>query len=356
MIKEFLFEASNAAGKAEQDSVVAVDVADARAQLERMGYSAIRVLTGEIVPQRRPPNVAANGDQIAAQSRYDPMPRAVARTYLRDWKWWVPGLAVLGEALWSGRAPYPGAGLLVAGLALVSTITLPMVLYNQALQARVDARRAAGLRYLALFRRLNLLGGHMAMAIAGDRAKLLAGDGDLERALQEFAAYADDPNRVAYLTQLAAIYDCAGEHEHMIATQRAALAASDNSAEMRIDVAWSLARYTTRYEEARALIAGIDEHSLAELGRLALMTVQGLLLQAAERHRPALEKLRMADTGLAPLTNPLVVGTRRELHGYMALSLKALGKLEEAEGLWSEAKGQLRKHHHYLLIKRYELA
>lgn len=211
MIKEFLYEANNAAGKAEQDSVVAVDVADARLQLKRMGYSAIRVHTGDVLPHRRAPNAAAHGDRIAVQSRYDPMPLAVARTYLRDWKWWVPGLAVLGEALWSGRAPWLGLGLLLAGLGLVSTITLPMVLYNQALHARVDARWAAGLRYLALFRRLNLLGGHLAMALDGDRAKLIAGDGDLARALQDFAVHADDPNRVGYLIQLASIYDCAGE-------------------------------------------------------------------------------------------------------------------------------------------------
>lgn len=94
---------------------------------------------------------------------------------------------------------------------------------------------------------------------------------------------------------------------------------------------------------------------MSELARTALITVKGLLLQAAGKHAGALEKLRAADAALAPLTNPLLVGTRRELRGYMALSLKALGKKDEAQVLWNEAKGQLRKHHHYLLMKRYEL-
>ncbi len=352
MIKEFLYEATNAQGVPEQNAVVAVDVADAKLQLERMGYRAIRVLSSDEHPHRRHVNEIPNAAAVAVQSRYDAMPLAVAKSYGRNWKTWVPGVVVLGYNLVSGTSPWIGGGLLLIGLALSTTVTLPMVLYQQVQFARAEGRWAAGLRYLGWLRKADFQKAIAPMMLDADRAKMMAGMGQLQQALDDFSQYADT-DRAAYLVQLASIYDCAGQKERMIAVQRESLADKPDSAELRIDLAWSLVRYTDRFDEARALMAKLDENSLGDLARLATQTVQALLAQHDRQHDQALAIMINVDDDLSAYANPLLIGTRRELHGYMALSLKALGQREEADRMWRDAVDLLRIHRHDRLIASY---
>jgi tetratricopeptide (TPR) repeat protein len=213
-----------------------------------------------------------------------------------------------------------------------------------------------GLLYVFLLRHLNFRGGVSALYLDAERAKMLAGLGKATEALQLFSVHSGDSNRISYLTQLGAIHDAAGDREKMIAIQRQLLKESKNSNEVRIDLAWSLMRYTTQYEEARQLVAGIHANSCAELYGAGLRIVHGLLAQVENQHEVAARGLRKVHDDLVPLVNPLTIGMRAELRAYLALSIKALGRHSEADALWLEVLPLLKIHHCDLLIARYEKA
>ncbi len=352
MIREYLFEAVNREGVEEKDSVVAVDVSDARLQLSRMGYSDVRVLTDELVSFF---TRACDGvlPALVIEAAYDSMPAALLKVFKGNWLLYLPGGLLIAEALWSGRTLYLGIGALLIGLGFVAFLSLPMVLYQQVLWARVRGHWASGLRNLAWLRRVNR-GGISAMQLDAEEAKFIAGQGDLERALQVIAPHADTRDQVGYLAQLGAIYNTAGDFDRMLQVHKQLIEASNNSKEARIDLAWALARYTTRYEEAREIIVGIHPSACSEMYGRGLRIVQALLAQAAGRHGAAAVDLRKVHDELLPMMNPLVIGIRAELRGYLALSHKQMGNTSEADTLWQEVLILLEVHHCDLLIARYE--
>lgn len=353
MIQEFLFEATDASGKAEHNAVVAVDVADARLQLERMGYSAIEILNNGFVRSQLPEQMVPDFRQKMAKARYVPVWRQVLDAYWRCRTWWLPGLAATILCLVLGYALYLPLFLLLVGLGVSSTIAVPIMLYELVLRADVEGQWSAGLRYLALFRKMNGLRGTREMELDWYQAKLMAGDGELDEALSLFSVHAH-ASKVTYLSYLASIYRNGGDQDTMIEMQRQAMFASGGTVNTRIDLAWSLVRYTTRYQEARDLIASIDERELTELARQVVLTVQAQLAQADGHHDQALVMMRNVDDERGPYKNAASKASRRELHGYMALSLKVLGQTDEAEVLWQDAIDTLRHLNQHLLIERYE--
>lgn len=353
-MKEFLFEGTGPDGGAEKSSLVAVDVADAHQQLSRMGYRDIRILTSDLDEFHRPQDRETAPPALLINAIYDSLPVAVLRIYGRNWLYWLPGVLLIGNEWRSEESLYGGIALLVAGLLLTAVWSLPVVLHDQALWARVRGRYRLGLLYVFLLRHLNFSGALTTIYLDAERAKMLAGQGRATEALQEFSVHAEDPNRVNYLTHLIAIHDAAGDRKKMIEIQRQLLAESKNSNEIRIDLAWSLVRYTTQYEEARQLVAGIHASNCAQLYAAGLRIVHGLIAQVENQHGVAARELRKVHDELVPLSNPLTVGMRAELRAYLAVSLKALGRRDEADALWQEVLPLLEIHHYDFLIERYE--
>ncbi|MES2017096.1 MAG: hypothetical protein V4484_11425 [Pseudomonadota bacterium] len=352
MIREFLFEAHDADGQLVQNSVVATDVADAKGQLARMGYRDISVRTGELQGLKRDANWDATSAARRINAGYHTLPVAVLNIFRARWLFWMPGAALAAWQYGTGRAPYLGLALLVTGLLHTALKALPSVLYNQLLWARVHGRYALGLRYVTMLGTLS--SGISAMNIAAERAKMLAGLGRVDEALAGFSVHEHEDNRVAYLTQLVAIHDTAGRRDSHIAVQRDLLEASGQSKEIRIDLAWSLMRYTTAHEEARALIADLHPSNFAEMFGAGLRIVQAMLDQAEGRHQNAIAALRKEHALFARYSSPLLAGMRAELCAYIALSMKAEGQLQEADALWQQVLPLMRIHHHDLLIARYQ--
>lgn len=353
-MREYLFEATGPDDDAEKSSVVAVDVADAHQQLTRMGYRDIRVLTSDLetvklsqAAQEAPPEELIN-------TRYDSLLVAVLKIYKGNWPFWVPGVLVLANEWRTGSPLYVGIVLLAAGLLLTTVLSLPFVLHNQERLARVHGRYRLGLLYISLWRRLNFTKSVTPLYLDAERAKMLAGMGKVEQALEEFSVHADDPNQASYLTQLVSIHDAAGDRKKMIAAQRKLLAESNNSKEIRIDLAWSLMRYTTQVDEARQLVAGIHSSNCGGLYASGLRIVHALIAQTENRHEVAVRELRKVLEELAAMTSPGIMGMRAELRAYLALSLKALGKRKEADAMWNEVLPLLKIHHYEYLIQRYE--
>lgn len=351
-LREYLYEARDADGQPVQDSVAAMDVADAKAQLARMGCRDIQVRTSDLTASRSD-NWDADSAARMINAGYDTMAVAVLKIFWARKLDWLPGVLVFSWAMSTGRKPYIGLALLAAGLLYTAFKALPSVLYNQLLWARVHGHYALGLRYVSWLRTV----GHGAlspMQLAAERAKMLAGLGRLDEALDEFSVFADSADQIAYLTQSSTIHDVAGRRDNMIATQRQLLEVSGNSQEVRIDLAWSLMRYTASHDEARALVAGIHPSSCAELQGAGLRIVHGLLEQSAGRHRQAIAALRKEHDFFARYSSPLVSGIRAELCGFIALSMKADGQRKEADALWQKVLPLMRIHHHHLLISRYD--
>ncbi len=353
-MKEYLFEAAGPDDRVEKSSLVAVDVTDAHQQLARMGYRDIRVLTGDLDAFHGRQDRETGPPAALINSRYDSLLVAVLKIYKGNWIFWLPGVLLIGNAWRSGQSLYGGAAALAAGLLLTTVLSLPVVLHNQALWARVRGRYRLGLFYVFLLRHLNFRGTLTPLYLDAERAKMLAGLGRAAEALQEFSVHAEDPNRISYLTQLVSIHDNAGDRKKMIEVQRQLLAESKNSNQIRIDLAWSLVRYTTQYEEARQLVAGIHANNCAQLFAAGLRIVHGLIAQVENQHGVAARELRKVHDELVPLSNPLTIGMRTELRAYLAVSLKALGRRDEADALWQEVLPWLKIHHYELLIERYE--
>ncbi|MES3022075.1 MAG: hypothetical protein V4857_10885 [Pseudomonadota bacterium] len=354
MMREYLFEANNADGNSEKDGVIAIDVGDARSQLARMGYRDIRIITDDLQGMRRPANFEEPLPALYIEAAYDTLPLAVLKIFKGNWLYWLPGAGILAEALWSGRAPYLGAAALAAGLVATALLALPVVIYQQILWARVRGRYALGLAYVSFLQRSKMSKGITPMALAGERAIMLAGLGRLDEAVAEYSAHEGKRDRIMYLTGLGSIHDAAGERGKMIEFQRQLLVESKDSKEVRIDLAWSLMRYTDQHEEARTLVSGIHAQSCAEIYGFGLRIVRALISQVDNRHDIAVTELRKVHDELTRYNNPLIIGVRAELRAYMALSLKSLGRKSEADAMWQEVLPLLRVQRVDLLIRRYE--
>lgn len=353
-LREFLYEARHADGRLVQDSVAAMTVADAKSQLTRMGYHEIQVRTDGLTASIRSDHWDADSAARMINAGYDRLPVAVLKIFWANKLAWLPGVLVFGGAMASGRQPYLGLALLVSGLLYAAIKALPSVLYNQLLWARVHGHYRLGLRYVSLLRCFGPKAGISALNLAAEKAKMMAGMGRLDEAIDEFSFYAEEGDQIAFLTQSGAIHDAAGRRDNMISLQRQLLEASGNSQEARIDLAWSLMRYTASHDEARALVAGIHPSNCAELYGAGLRIVHALLEQAAGRHRVAIAALRKEHDFFARYSNPLMSGIRAELCAYIALSMKADGQAGEADALWQKVVPLMRVHHHRLLMARYD--
>ena len=81
--------------------------------------------------------------------------------------------------------------------------------------------------------------------------------------------------------------------------------------------------------------------------------MNGMLEQAEGRHDAALALLRRAHDEIGAFKNPMIGAMQAEVRAYMALSLKAQGKLAEAELLWQPVLPQLCRFKYQLLMERY---
>ena len=226
--------------------MVAVDVADARLQLARMGYTDIRVLTDNLMGHLGPDTDNQAQTLVYIEARHDSLPAALLKMYRGNAIFWLPGALVLGYAFWSGSSTVTGSVLFTLGLLYTTYRTLPAVLYKQLLGARVAGRTAAGLRYVSLMRMLANKDHFSPMMADAEQAKLMAMDGHLAQAVELFSTHQGRDDRIAYLVQLNAIYDHAGDHDKAIAVHRETLEASQGKAEVKIDLAWSLLRRSGR--------------------------------------------------------------------------------------------------------------
>ncbi|NHZ96675.1 hypothetical protein [Massilia sp. CCM 8734] len=354
-MKKYLYEAIGPDGRVTKATVAALSVAEAHAQLTRSGHTGIRIRNDDLLHA----DLRGSDDpKIAAamiDSAYSSLALMMVKASLRGWITWLPGLLALIAGLWFALSflVWTGAALLLLAIVLIFMASLPAAAYQQVLLARANRSFARGLWWLGILR-MAKPAGISAMMLDAEQAKLLAGLGRIDEGLALFTGHAGDADLVAYLTQLQAIHDTVGERAKQIDIQRQLLVVSGNSIEARLDLAWSLMRYTRDYDDARRLSAGIEPNACSALYAAGLRVVRALLLQVDGKHDAALAQFESVYAELRRYNSPLIDFTCRELRAYMALSFKASGRIAEAEALWQQEMPHMCAHHCDMLIARYD--
>jgi hypothetical protein len=355
-----IYQARDAEGALVSGAVVARGSQEAKQQLAAMGLDDGKLLMestplGELPDVMLDPKLAA----AAARAAREGPGMALLRSFVGNVWLWAPPLLL---TVWSLRegSPFGIGDYLVFGYAALAAaallvLVLPMLLYNQLLQARMHARWRTARFCLALLARLNLLGAIKPYQLLSERCKILAGEGRVAPALLLWQTEEAHLTAEQYQTGLVQIHDAAGDHARMIEAQRAVIAQGGQEL-AKIDLAMALARHTDRMDEAEALIAGFEPQGLSELALAGFSYVRGLVAAARDQHAVAIRHYEQAVAQVRQFqNNPLVLGMIAEINGYTALALRAAGDQRRADALWQQVRPLLGLHRGCAgLIARYD--
>lgn len=355
-----VYEARDASGAPVGGAVVARGSREAKQQLAAMGLEDGKLLLestplGELPDLMLDPKLAA----AAARAAREGLGMALLRALKGNAWLWLPPLLLVGWSAYEGgpygTGDYLGFGYALLAVAALLVLILPMVLYNQLLQARMHARWRTARFCLSALTRLNLLGGITANQLLSERCKILAGEGRSADALALWQAEEAHLSPEQYQAGLVMIHDASGDHPRMIEAQRAVIAHGGQEL-ARIDLAMALARHTDQVDEAEALIAGFDPQGLSELALAGFSYVRGLVAAARGQHDTAIRHYEQAARQARQFqSNPLVLGMIAEITGYTALALRAAGDRARADTLWQQVRPLLGLHRGCeRLIARYD--
>ncbi|MDX1569971.1 MAG: hypothetical protein R3200_05750 [Xanthomonadales bacterium] len=346
---QYVYEATDPDGRTVRGAVTATSAGDAKGQLEKLGLER-SVLLLEPTPgsgsdHLLDPETAA----LAAKVSRESMARSLVRALLSNWWIWAPPALLLGwtirEGLPLGWADYLVILYAIGALLALIFLVAPMVLYNELLRARTSGRLRTAGGCLRLLRALDRFGNLPESALLMDEAKILAAGGEVEGAVELWQRNRADLDDVEYLTGLAQIHDAAGDHEMLIKTQRAALAAAPGNETFALDLAISLSRFGPAYDEAEELIQPINPGDLSELALAGYQFVRGLIASGRELDEQALAHFSRAIEQVEQFRgNPLVLSFISEINAFAAISLKRMGDTQRAEALWKEVWPMLKVH------------
>jgi hypothetical protein len=344
----FLYEAVGPDGQATSGALIATSSADALQQAAKIGLREVRIVMEpnpvDATLDLLDPESAALAVRVSREGIGVSLLRA-----LRGNAWiWAPPLAWVGWLLWQGE-PFDWAGWVAvlyatAALAVLVFLVGPMVFYNQVLRARVAARWKVAAICLALVKRLSVFGGITRNQLLLERAKILAGQGQLERALELWQGVQGTLPEAEYHSGRSQVFDTAGEHERMIEEQRAAMVDSPLKDMATVDLALSLARWGDAQEAERTL-AKVRQRDLSEMAQAGYQVARGILQAREGRHDVALRQYAAAIGQLESYRgNPLILGLIAEITAYAAISYKRLGQADRASQLWQHVWPLLKVH------------
>ena len=343
-LKRFLYQAKDEQDALVASSIIAAKVSDARAQLQRRGYSDIKILSANHdlvqIDDSEMERMAAG--LVEAQS--DAMPRALLKIILGNWILWTPFALWALWALFDGP-PFGISDYLAFALALLSLggacyLALPTLFYHASQEALAWGRVESALRYFRVVRKLGAPGIKKTVLNA-EEAKLLAYQGAKEQALRLLEGQRDLLTRIEYLGFLAQLYDAARDYPKMIETHAKLVEEAPDNQEFRVDLAMSLLRYAQRTQQAAELIQPIHPHECSELFASGLLYAQGLVAGQQGESRRAIHKLHEAFQGFSAFKNPLVYAIQAEICGYMAAYLHQQGDHQQAEKVWKQVRPRL---------------
>ncbi len=342
------YSAVNADGQDVHGVMLARDSLDAKQQIAQLGMQGGKVVMEPTPLSEQPdwmldPAFAA----IAARSVREGLAMAFLRALYGNLWLWGPPVALAAWSVYQGMpfgwGDYVGFTYLAIAVAALLLFIAPMLLYNQLLHCRVQARWGAARLCLGLLSRLNLLGGLREDQLLLERAKITAGEGELDAAIALWNPQASRLTEAQFQTGLVQIFDVAGDSAAMIAAQRSVLALEGGDMP-KIDLAMSLAK-SGAVDEAATLIAEIAPGGLSEIAAAGYQYARGLVAMNREQYGQALRHFSQAIQQADQFKSaPLIIGFLTEINGYSALCLKRNGDSEKAANLWRQVRPLLGKH------------
>lgn len=360
-MKQFVYEAIDAAGQKRQGSIVATTIADARFQLTRMGFRQTRILSSELelssAPELDLKDEAVAQAYVKAQS--DSLVMTLFRIALGNWIIWLPFLLWSAWALFQGPpfswSDYLAFGLFAVSLWVVVKLMMPSALYNAVLEKRVQSDFQGALTMSGIALRVAGGDAFMRKAFTQERAKALAGLGrqaDAEAALVSIQnELTDDEFRIAK----AGMADAARNYPEYLRLSEANYRHRPENSEMALDYATSLLHYDRQVETARQIASDFHPSALNELSRAGLNNVYALIAWHEQQWSVVIEKVQLVETALKPfMSNAMARGYLYRSLCYKASALRQLGREAEALQIWQQVSPMLNRHDPVLWQRIYD--
>jgi hypothetical protein len=356
-LKRFLYQALDEEDQPISSAFVAASVADARALLQRAGYSDIKILSSNQDPVPAP---EVDMEEMAAsliKAQSDSMPQVLIKIILGNGILWVPFALWAGWSLLEGE-PYTTSdqiAFLLASLSFGWTLylTLPSFLYNASQEALAWGRPDRARRYFQWLRKLGAPG-IQKTTLEGEEAKILAYGGDKGAALDHLDTHRAGMQRPEYLAFLGQVHDAARDYPKMIEVHRQLMEEFPDNQEHRVELAMSLLRYTDRCKEAADLLGEVHPNDCSHLYAHGFTYAQGLAAGCQGNHQLAVSKLHQAFDGFSEFRSPIVSAVQAEIAGYMAAHLHRCRDHDQAKRLWDQVRPRMEalKAEHVLRVYR----
>ncbi|AVP96286.1 hypothetical protein C7S18_03375 [Ahniella affigens] len=342
-MKEFVYEAIDAAGQKRQGSIVATTIADARFQLTRMGFRQARILSSELefskIPELDLKDEATA--KIYVQSQRDSLSMVLIRIALGNWLIWLPFLLCSVWSLVEGPpfslSDYAAFGLLALSVWVVVKLMMPSALYNVVLERRIQSDYQGALTISGIA--LRLVGGNafMRKAFTQERAKALAGLGRTAEAEATLVSIQNELTDDEFRVARTGMADAARNYGEYLRLAEANYRHRPDNSEMALDYATALLHHDRQVETARQIASAFHPSALNELSRAGLNNVFALIAWHEQQWQLVVDKIQLVEAALQPFkSNPMARGYLFRCLCYKASALRQLGRQGEAEAIWQQ--------------------
>jgi tetratricopeptide (TPR) repeat protein len=223
---------------------------------------------------------------------------------------------------------FAGIGLM-AWLAFILVVSLPSIYYAR-LHKASDWNRWDEM--LELVERLKAIGKFHFIKVPGPelgrmRAIALAGKGQLDQALREYAAFENQPGcpRWLYMAYVASLYDVAKQYDRGVEWTQKAIQEKNNPV-LYLDLANRYARYKRDATQARAALTEAEKGTIPQPIKSGHHRCRGVVAYVEGDYAAAKKELETALEILAGVPHqPFRDGNMAIARGYLACALARLG-------------------------------
>jgi tetratricopeptide (TPR) repeat protein len=227
--------------------------------------------------------------------------------------------------------------LVVVHLLWFAKMVMPMVMFNQALEACAWCRwreLETWIRRIIVWKaKTNKFTGFPSeYNLQYFLAKAVAGQGRLDDALQNFSRFKNDPSLPprTYYGLLASLFMMTKDYQKALNCQRKALEI-DPLASSKIDLAFTLAQRFKDYPASQALLNEVDGKKLSTSEKVFFYYARSIIALETGNPKQACQYLEEVFSLGRNFGLPTMQGMLLEANAYYALALVAVGEAKTAE-------------------------
>jgi tetratricopeptide (TPR) repeat protein len=357
----FLYTAVNRDGETVIERIEATNTTTARYALELRGYSSIVFHTDEwqdTFQQWAGQQVEIDNEAWTPEKELESRTSGGAWSHItflfREFKFfWLP-LAVWNTLSVLSGPPYgwiSWLGFLLSGWFGVYFVwaSLPGVVYQRLLYARVWAKWRAVYRWVAVLRFLQRFGAAPLpdMHLDACVAKALAAEGQIDEAVALLRKYENDESvpRSFYYSELGSVYDKGRLFKQATEYRARAVEASTGGAAEHIDYALGLILRLRDPQQARVALTAIADKETIDLATAYVSYCWGLIALEEGNYDEAKTRLLVAQQQAMPYAaNVVMLEFFMEVKAHLVIVTAKSGDKQQAKQLFSEVKRFLIAH------------